>query len=113
MSRLRERAPTISAPDNARLYAAKVTKECFEKLKFDVMEWLAYTPNLNPVKNYWFYIILSLYQDLKQYNSADDLKVAFKKSIFEIPLEKMIKMVMSMTKRLMEFIDMKGGKTHY
>lgn len=99
--------------DNARPHTAKVTKEWFEKRKIDVMEWPAYSPDLNPVENYWGYIVRSVYQNFKQYNSVDELKVAIKKSVYECPLEKITNMVMSMPKRLMEVIEMKGGKTHY
>ena len=36
--------------DNAPIYIARVIKEWFENSDIPIMEWLPYSPNLNPIE---------------------------------------------------------------
>ena len=52
--------------DNARPHTAKRTKELLEniaeKYELKIMDWLANSPDLNPIEHLWAHIKLKLYQ---------------------------------------------------
>ncbi len=41
--------------NNAAIYTAHVVQDWLEEQGYQVMEWLAYSPDLNPIENLDFY----------------------------------------------------------
>ena len=99
--------------DNARPHTAKATMEWFEDMEINVMDWPACSPDLNPVENFWGYIVREVSKDFKQYDNVEQLKAAIVEVVENADKNIIKKMVMSMHTRLMEVLEKSGNKTSY
>ncbi|OWZ03690.1 Transposase, partial [Phytophthora megakarya] len=104
----------IFQQDNASIHTSECTTEFFEEQDITVMKWPARSPDLNPIENLWAILSRIVYDNgKKQYTSVFDLRVAALQAWDLVDQEVLEKLVDSMPKRLVEVLEMKGGKTHY
>lgn len=100
--------------DNASIHTAKLTKEWLNKQNFEVLEWPAKSPDLNPVENVWSELARKVYDNgRKQYNDLDALKVAIQKAWDELEFGYIDSLFNSMPKRFAACIRAKGEKINY
>ena len=61
--------------DNAPIHSARKTKAWFEEMGIEVMEWLFYSPDLNPIENLWALLkkeAFKVYPDLASLEGKGD-----------------------------------------
>ena len=63
----------ILVHDKASCHTAQVVKNKIDELRIGVLDWPAYSPDLNPIKNLWSYIVRNIYADDKVYDDVDEL----------------------------------------
>ena len=103
----------ILVHDNAACHTTQVVKDKIDELKIDVLDWPAYSPDLNPIENLWSYIVRNIYADGKVYDDVDELWEAIQQCWESIP-QKIIKaLVKSMPKRTINLLENGGRSLKY
>ncbi len=100
-------ADFIFQQDLAPAYTAKGTKSWFNDHGVTVLDWLANSPELNPIDNLWG-IVKRKMRDSRP-NNADDLKAALKASWASITPQQCHRLIASMPRRIAAVIHAKGG----
>jgi len=59
----------IFQQDNAPIHASKETKTWLDLKKINLLEWPAYSPDLNPIENVWGIMARRVYANGKQYTN--------------------------------------------
>jgi len=59
----------IFQQDNAPIHASKETKTWLDLKKINLLEWPAYSPDLNPIENLWGIMARRVYANGKQYTN--------------------------------------------
>jgi hypothetical protein len=103
----------IFMEDNAPIHKAHSTKAWFRGQKIKVMEWPAYSPDLNPIENVWGVLARKVYANGKQFDNVVDLKTAVQEAWNDIGQEYLDNLVESMPNRVAEVIFKHGGPTKY
>ena len=96
--------------DNAPCHTAKVSKDKIEELKIDVLDWPAYSPELNPIENLWSHIVTNIYAGGKTYDNVDELWEAIQQCWENIPKKIIKSLVKSMRNRMVNLLE-NGGRT--
>lgn len=99
--------------DNASIHTSRETRQFFEEMELNVIDWPARSPDLNPIENVWNLLSAKVYQNGRQYESVADLKEAIKREWETITVAELKNLVDSMNRRCFEVIRLGGGKTHY
>lgn len=88
-------------------------KEWFVQHKIKVLEWPSCSPDMNPIENMWGMMVKHVYQDNRQYESANVLKEAISTCWKTFSNEILKKLVDSMQNRIFQLIQRSGGVTSY
>jgi hypothetical protein len=123
---LREQIPRIYEPgrkfmqDNARIYTVKKVNAWFKEEAVEVMEWPAYSPDLNPIEHLWAQLKLwinSHYPELitmgKSEQDYQRLFTAIHDAWDSIDEEVVTDLIKSMDSRINAVIAAKGWYTRY
>ena len=82
-----------------------MVKDKIDELKIDVLDWPAYSPDLNPIENLWSYIVRNIYADDEVYDDGDELWEAIQQC-WESISKKIIKaLVKSIPKRIINILE--------
>lgn len=98
----------IFQQDNASIHISKKSKQWFQEHEFQLLEWPACSPDLNPIENLWGIIARKVYGNSRQYQTIAELKVAILQSWLDIRSETLRNLVDSMKDRLFDVILKKG-----
>lgn len=99
--------------DNARPHTARIVQDYIAEVGFRVMEWPAYSPDLNPIEHLWDELKRRIRARLHTPNSIPELIVAVEEEWFNIPQETIANLIRSMPNRMRDVIRARGGHTHY
>jgi transposase len=103
----------IFQQDNASAHKAKLCLKWFEDHNIELLEWPAYSPDLNPIENLW----AELKRRLGNYEDAPsgiiELWERVQAEWNAIPPEYCRKLVESMPKRMSQVLKQKGGAIRY
>jgi len=100
--------------DNASIHTAGVTKKWLAEQTFDVLEWPAKSPDLNPIENAWSQLARIIYDNgRKQYDSLEALKEAILSAWEQLDMGYIERVINSVPKRLVKCIRAKGDKIDY
>lgn len=99
--------------DNASIHTSRATKDFLRDRNFEVLDWPACSPDLNPIENLWGWLVRRVYANGKQFNSVAELQSAIRIAWGDIPRNNMERLVLSMKNRLIQVLENKGGSTKY
>ena len=96
------------------LSSIRQTVQCmFKSQNFDLFDWPALSPDLNPIENLWGILARSVYEKGLQFNSVEDLKTAISDAWIKIGSETLQTLTNSMKQRLFEPVSRKGRSIDY
>lgn len=101
--------------DNCKVHTAKATLSYLKRQKIKLLEWVAYSPDMNIQENVWSMISEKVY-DNKQYFSKDSLWQSIQKAVKEINAKEKDKTkncFNKYNKRLLTLIKNNGGVIPY
>uniref|UniRef100_A0A8K9X002 Tc1-like transposase DDE domain-containing protein n=1 Tax=Oncorhynchus mykiss TaxID=8022 RepID=A0A8K9X002_ONCMY len=99
--------------DNARPHVAGVCQQFLQEEGIDAMEWPDRSPDLNPIEHIWDIMSRSIHQRHVAPQTVQELADALVQVWEEIPQETIRHLIRSMPRRCREFIQARGGHTHY
>lgn len=104
----------IFQQDNASIHTAGTTKSWLQQQTFEVLEWPAKSPDLNPIENAWAELARKVYDHgRKQYDSLEPLKVAIEKAWDDLDMGYIESLFKSLPKRFDKCIRAQGDKINY
>ncbi len=101
----------IFQQDNAPIHKANHTLKWFSEKKINVLNWPAYSPDLNPIENLWGILVRRVYANGKQFGSVDDLIESIVECWENILLPDLQRLIDSMQNRICEVIQKNGNST--
>jgi hypothetical protein len=90
--------------DNARCHVARSTIDWLKDKNLEIMEWPAYSPDLNPIENLWGVLSRRVYAGGKQFSSIEELKISVIRCWGEIEKNLLETLTNSMPKRIYQVI---------
>lgn len=105
--------PTVNIlmQDNARPHTARITKEFLEEAEITVMNWVPYSPDMNPLEHLWDELGRRVQQRAPTTRPA--LIRILREEWAAIPQDFIRNLVRSMRRRCQASIDAQGGHTRY
>ena len=97
--------------DNARIHWTLDALRFYKENNIVVIDWPAYSPDLNPIENVWAYIKGKL--SGKKFISMKQIETEIIKILESIPKIQLEKTCESIYDRIGDCIEMKGGLTNY
>lgn len=103
----------IFQQDNAPVHVARSSKAYFERRQIPLLKWPPYSPDLNIIKNLWAIVSKKVYENGKEYKTADELWESVCHHFLTIPYETIKKLYQSIPARLMRVLELGGKRTEY
>ena len=101
----------IFQQDNASI---RVANSAWEWLSQNVvMEWAAYSPDLNPMENLWGILCRTVYADGKPYNNVAELRTSIISAWENVNVTALQTLVNSMCDRVFKVVVKQGNLTGY
>jgi len=96
--------------DNARPHVAKATIQAFERLKVQLLDWPASSPDLNPIENMWSLIDKDLKkEDLASLDTVDKFRTKLRQLFLDFNVDYCKNLIRSMPERIEKCLAAKGG----
>ena len=99
--------------DNDPKHTSKKAKKWFQNNNFQVMQWPAQSPDLNPIEHLWYYLKTQLAAYPETPKGIHELWERAQEEWKKIPVEKVQVLIESMPRRMEAVIKAKGGYTKY
>ena len=107
------RPESILQQDNAPAHKSRATMAWFRKHHFDVMEWPARSPDLNPIENVWDILFRRIHARQNPPDSIQTLSNALREEWDAIPQPTIRGIIRSMGRRCRMCCEARGGHIHY
>lgn len=99
--------------DNAPIHASYETKESFEDIGVQLLDWRVRSSDLNPIENVWAILARKVYDHGKQYNSVQELTAAVMEAWDSVTMKELLDLMDTMSARCFEVARKNGDKIHY
>lgn len=106
-------ADVLFQQDNDPKHTSKKAKECLKELGFNILQWPAQSPDLNPIEHLWGHLKRCLNAWPTQPTGILDLWERVEVEWEGIPLDVIKKLIDSMPRRVAAVLKAKGGMTKY
>lgn len=103
----------IFQQDNAAIHTAEIVKKYFLAKNIPVLDWPACSPDLNIIENCWGKLVQAVYKENRQFQNISDLKKCLREEWNNLSQDYIRKLYKSLSKRMLEVIENKGGSVHY
>ncbi|CAH2092976.1 unnamed protein product [Euphydryas editha] len=103
----------IFQQDNASVHRAQVVKDYFAEKNIQILEWPAYSPDLNIIENCWGDLSRAVYRGSRQFITVEDLKKAIINEWQNMNQDIIKNLYDSLPNRMIEVISKSGGSTKY
>ncbi|XGW15474.1 hypothetical protein V3C99_001164 [Haemonchus contortus] len=111
--RQHRRRSLIFMRDNAAVHVSRSTSDWIASRNITVLECPACSPDLNPMENVWAFIVKKIYDEAKQYNTVEELKLTMLDAWTNLDLKLIASFSESIPRRSGEALANNGGPTHY
>ena len=98
--------------DNARIHTSKYAMNFFDENFVELLDWPAYSPDLNPIENLWSIIKHEL-DNCDEFKSFAEFKTKIFKIWENIDQSRIDKLINSMSSRIEQCIEREGWPTDY
>jgi transposase len=95
--------------DNARTHRARIVQHFLQQVAVQTIPWPAMSPDMNPMEHVWDFIGRKINQRNPKCQNIDELRTV----ILQFPQERIRRLVRSMTRRVTELHNKRGGYTRY
>lgn len=102
----------IFQQDNASCHKSAATQQWFEDNDVNVIEFPAYSPDLNPIENLWWIVKCKLYHK-GPFSTEEELFEEFGNQWYNIDADLCEKLIDSMPNRINAVIKAKGDATKW
>jgi hypothetical protein len=99
--------------DNTSIHRVHAMKDFLADLSIPTIDWLALSPDLNPIENLWGIVAYRAYKNARQYSSVGKLKTAILGVWDEISVDLLAKLASSVFDRCHAVVRSKGNKIAY
>ena len=99
--------------DNARLHRARIVQHLLQQEAAHTITWPAMSPDMNPIQHVWDFIGRTINQRNPKCQNIDELRAAILQGWQQFPQERLRRLVRSMTSRVTELHNKRGGYTRY
>ncbi|GBL93138.1 Transposable element Tc3 transposase [Araneus ventricosus] len=96
--------------DNAPTHTSSARKNYLNSKNVTVLEWPPMSPDLNPIENVWGFMSRKIYENGGQFYSVNALKTSIESAWYNLELEILQILIMSIGKRVYDVL-LKNGKT--
>ncbi len=103
----------IFQQDNAKPHTARITKNHLQQQQFEVMNWPACSPDLNPIENLWDQLKRAVSKRILDNTTLNELPGIVVEEWQAIPMDRIHRLIRSMRQRCRECIASAGAYTHY
>ncbi|GFX84708.1 transposable element Tc3 transposase [Trichonephila clavipes] len=99
--------------DNARPHRANIVDECLQSEDMTRMDWLAYSPDLNPIEHVWDMLVRRIAARQPPPTCLPELRRALLDEWCNIPQDQIDNLILSIARRFKAFIASSGRRTPY
>ena len=99
--------------DNARPHRARIVQHFLQQEAVQTIPWPAMSPDMNPIEHVWDFIGRKINQRNPKCQNIDELRTAILQEWQQFPQERLRRLVRSMTRRVTELHNKRGGYTRY
>jgi hypothetical protein len=99
--------------DNSRPHRARIVQYFLQQEAVQTIPWPAMSPDMNPIEHVWDFIGRKINQRNPKCQNIDELRTAILQEWQQFPQERLRRLVRSMTRRVTELHNKRGGYTRY
>ena len=99
--------------DNARPHRARIVNDLLQQQNINRFDWPAYSPDLNPIENFWDQLGRAVYARVHEDMTLPQLEQVLLQEWNNIPQARVQRVINSMHRRCESCIAAAGGHTHY
>ena len=99
--------------DNARPHITRIVQHFLQQEAIQTVLWPAMSPDMNPIEHVWDFIGRKINQRNPKCQNIDELRTAILQKRQQFPQERLRRLVRSVTRRVTELHNKRGGYTRY
>jgi hypothetical protein len=99
--------------DNAPIHVARSTLGALQDRGILLIDWPAYSPDMNPIENLWGILTRRVYEGGRQFCDVTELREAIQACWRQITVTECQTLIQSMRNRLFAVLEAHGGPTKY
>jgi len=103
----------IFQQDGASIHTSKASRKWLRDHEIAVLDWVAKSPDLNPIENVWGVLARKVYANSRHFNSVSELQKCVQEEWDDISPSFLKVLVEGMLRRFVSVLQRRGQKTKY